>query len=71
MDEIREELNWLYQQTLTEGNLRIDEDEIVELEPDDTTLALADVLDKLAFDQYGLMPAVAQDAHTGQVLMLA
>ena len=43
----------------------------VELEPNDTALALADVLDKLAFDQRGLMPAVAQDAHTGQVLMLA
>ena len=43
----------------------------IEDEPDETALALPDVLDQLVFDQRGLMPAVAQDARTGQVLMLA
>lgn len=33
--------------------------------------AYAAVLDAVAFDRDGLVPAVAQDAHTGDVLMLA
>jgi len=29
------------------------------------------VIDELAFDENGLLPAIVQDAHTGEVLMLA
>ena len=36
-----------------------------------TTESLAEVLDQLPFDSAGLVPAIAQDAKTGDVLMLA
>ncbi len=32
---------------------------------------LADVIEKLAYNEQGLVPVVAQDARTGEVLMLA
>ena len=32
---------------------------------------LADVIDRLAYNEQGLLPAIAQDARTGEVLMLA
>jgi len=35
------------------------------------TRALSDVLARLAFNDKGLIPAIAQDLHTGDVLMLA
>ena len=37
----------------------------------DSLHKLDDVLDALGFDQNGLLPAIAQDASTGAVLMLA
>lgn len=36
-----------------------------------STRPLADVLDALRYNEAGLVPAIAQDATTGQVLMLA
>lgn len=37
----------------------------------DTTRPLVEVLEALPFDTTGLLPAIAQDATTGEVLMLA
>ncbi len=34
-------------------------------------LAIKDVLNQLAFNEAGLIPAIAQDAETGDVLMMA
>ena len=39
--------------------------------PAGATLTLAEVLDGLRFDAQGLLPAIAQDADSGEVLMLA
>lgn len=38
---------------------------------DGTTRPLNEVLDGLAYNERGLVTAIAQDVHTGQVLMLA
>lgn len=43
----------------------------LESAPAGQTRALADVLDQLPFNADGLLPAIAQDAISGDVLMLA
>lgn len=44
---------------------------LLETAPEGTTRGLATMLDALRFDAAGLVPAIAQDATTGEVLMLA
>ncbi len=40
------------------------------ISPEDE-IPFAELIDRLAFDEAGLLPAIAQDAETGEVLMLA
>jgi phosphoribosyl-AMP cyclohydrolase len=39
--------------------------------PQDTIMAAADILDSITFNEHGLVPAIAQQHDTGEVLMLA
>ena len=43
----------------------------LEQAPADTSVVLQQVLDAMPWDQHGLIPAIAQDATSDQVLMLA
>ena len=43
----------------------------LETAPDGTTRPLSEVLDELRYNDRGLVTAIAQDALTGEVLMLA
>ncbi len=43
----------------------------LETAPDGATRPLNDVLDALRYNERGLVPAIAQDVRTGEVLMLA
>lgn len=39
--------------------------------PDGSTLELAEIIEQLAFNEQGLIPAITQDAKSKEVLMLA
>ena len=43
----------------------------LEQKNNDSPLALAEVIDQLAFNEQGLIPVITQDAHTQSVLMFA
>lgn len=43
----------------------------LEQAPQDTSFALADLLEAIPFNEQGLVPAIAQDINSKQVLMLA